>query len=158
MLEISLIQLDHDCLHTSLAAAESTWSESARRCWPEVWEVYMYMHHLSLYLIQWNCSIKDLWNKDTSLIRALHVVPMVSIIESFHCNSTQFKAFFDPGLFASQQQPGVLPLLAWSLRGLHASLIYIYITAFSDPIRPGLFACRQQPRAPCCWWLHNSYK
>ena len=39
--------------------------------------------------VQWNLSINDLRNKDTFLIRTLHVVPRVSIIERFHCICTR---------------------------------------------------------------------
>ena len=59
------------------------------------WESYKTpnsFHHRNVFVVE--CSVlysetslllKDLWNKDTSLIRTLYVVPRVSIIERFHC-------------------------------------------------------------------------
>ena len=36
--------------------------------------------------VLWNLSVKDLRNRDTSLVRTLYVVvPRVSTIERFHC-------------------------------------------------------------------------
>ena len=37
-------------------------------------------------IVQWNLSTNDLRIKDISLIRTLHVVLRVSVIERFHCN------------------------------------------------------------------------